>query len=102
LKRGLKPEEFVNTIDNVSALSDSLSVPVDKMPTYISQGRIEVEKINQEIKSVERRKIEALGDLDMTIEDLDEYVRNRPLADKLRETQRKLEEATSGHSFFFK
>jgi hypothetical protein len=56
LKRGLKPEEFVNTIDNVSTLSNSLSVPVDKMPTYISQGRIEVEKINQEIKSAERRK----------------------------------------------
>jgi hypothetical protein len=100
LKRGLKPEEFVNTIDDVSALSDSLSVPVDKMPTYINQGRIEVEKINQEIKSAERRKIEALEDLDMTIEDLDEYVRNRPLADKLIETQRKLEVATRQRNYY--
>jgi hypothetical protein len=36
----------------------------------------------------------------MTIEDLDEYVRNRPLADKLIETQRKLEEATRRRDYY--
>jgi hypothetical protein len=100
LKHGLKPEEFVNTIDNVSALSNSLSVPLDKIPSYITQERREVEKINEEIKSVERRKIEALADLDTTIEDLDEYVRSRPLADKLKETQRRLEEATRQRDYY--
>ena len=33
-KRGLSAEEFVNTINKVSALSESIGMPLDQLPNY--------------------------------------------------------------------
>jgi hypothetical protein len=36
-KRGLKSEDFINSINTVCALSAGLKVPVEELPEYISQ-----------------------------------------------------------------
>src|SRR5918996_1690824 len=48
-KRGLKAEEFVNTINKIVALSQNLGMPVEQLPHYIIQEKLEMEKVKQKI-----------------------------------------------------
>jgi wobble nucleotide-excising tRNase len=48
-KRDLKPEEFVNTINKVSVLSDNLEISVDELPEYVNQEQERLKDIRQEI-----------------------------------------------------
>src|ERR687889_1015857 len=43
-KRGLKAEEFVNTINKIVSLSQNLGMPVGQLPHYIIQEKLEMEK----------------------------------------------------------
>jgi hypothetical protein len=44
-KQGLKPNEFINTVNNVSSLSSFLAIPVHGLPQYITQGQKRLGKI---------------------------------------------------------
>ncbi|HEY6885069.1 MAG TPA: hypothetical protein VI278_13630 [Nitrososphaeraceae archaeon] len=92
-KQDLKPKEFINTIDNISFLSSTLAIPVHRLPQYITQGHKRLEEIKQEIDLLEKRKMETLEDYDVTMDTLYDYEKNYHVFYKLKETQRKLEEA---------
>jgi DNA-binding transcriptional MerR regulator len=88
---GLKPEEFVNTINKISALSNNLGIPVDEIPEYMAQEHERLNKIRQEIINLQRAKMQALQDHNVTINTLQEYERNKPIADNLAATKKELE-----------
>jgi wobble nucleotide-excising tRNase len=56
-KRDLKPEEFVNTINKVSVLSDNLEISVDELPEYVNQEQERLKEIRQEIIDLQRAKV---------------------------------------------
>ena len=89
-KHGLKPKEFIDTIDNISFLSSSLAIPVHKLAENITQQQNKLDKIKQEIKLLEQRKADALEDCNVTRDTLNEYKQNSPVFDKLIETKREL------------
>jgi hypothetical protein len=74
-RRCLKPEEFVNTINKISLLSDNLGIPVDEIPEYTSQEQERLNKIRQEIAYLQRAKMQVLQDHNVTINTLREYER---------------------------
>src|SRR5215210_3613885 len=43
-KRGLTGEEYFNNVDKVCALSDNLEMPLDELPSYITQQELDLEK----------------------------------------------------------
>ena len=92
-KQGLKPKEFISTINNVSSLSSILAIPVHRLPQYIIQGQKRLEEIKQETNHLEKRKMEAVEDYDITMDTLYDYEKNYPVYYNLKETQRKLEQA---------
>jgi hypothetical protein len=90
-RRGVKPEEFVNTINKISLLSDNLGIPIDEISQYISQEQERLKEIRQEITYLESTKIKMLQDHNVTTNTLREYERNKPVADNLTATKKELE-----------
>jgi hypothetical protein len=87
----LKPEEFINTINKVSVLSDNLGIPIDEIPEYIRQEEERLKEIRQEITDLQIAKMQLLQHHNITINTLREYERNKPLADNLTATKKELE-----------
>jgi hypothetical protein len=90
-RRGVKPEEFVNTINKISLLSDNLGIPVGEMPEYMIQEQERLKEVREEIINLERTKIQVLQDHNVTTNTLREYERNKPVADNLTATKMELE-----------
>jgi transcriptional regulator with XRE-family HTH domain len=92
-KRGLTAEEFVNTINRVSASSENLGMPVDQLPNYITQQELELEKSRGETEEAKLKERQVLQHYNVTMNDLEEYRRNKPLIDYVKKLEKKLEEA---------
>ena len=88
----MKPEEFINTINKVCIISDNLGIPVDEMPEYMTQEEERLKEIRQDITDLQMAKIKVLQDHNVTINTLQEYERNKPVADNLTATKMELEE----------
>ena len=92
-KRGLKAEEFVNTINKIVALSQNLGMPVEQLPHYIIQEKLEMEKVKRETEDVIVKQLQVLQHYNVTMEDLEEYKRNMPLIDYIEQQKNQLEKA---------
>jgi transcriptional regulator with XRE-family HTH domain len=91
-KHGMKAEEFINIINNVSVLSEKQGMPLDQLPNYLIQKELEVEKMNGEIKDAEIKLLQVLQHYNVTMDDLEEYKRNIPLIDYIKQLKTQLEE----------
>ena len=91
-RHGLKAEEFVNLIHNVSVLSDNLGIPIDKLSEYINQQNEKVKEVKEELVDAEMREMDAKIDCHLTMDKLCECETNRPTTDIMKTTQRQLEE----------
>ena len=87
-KRGMKAEEFINIINKVSVLSEKQGMPLDQLPNYLIQKELEVEKMNGEIKDAEIKLLQVLQHYNVTMDDLEEYKRNIPLIDYIKQTKK--------------
>ena len=87
----MKPEGFINTINKVSVLSDNLGIPIDEIAEYIRQEEERLKEIRQEITDLQMAQMQLLQDHNVTINTLQEYERNKPLADNLVATKKELE-----------
>jgi chromosome segregation ATPase len=91
-KRGLTGEEYFNNVDKVCALSDNLEMSLDEMPSYIVQQELELEQVEREIEDVKLKKHQVLQHHDVTIDELQEFIRDKPLIDHIKKLEKKLEE----------
>jgi chromosome segregation ATPase len=99
-KRGMKSEEFINSINTVCALSAGLKVPVDELPEYINQQNKKADEINEEIERLKMTEMEAFWSHAVSKEKLEEYERKRPELEKLEATQKKLAETKNKNDHF--
>jgi hypothetical protein len=99
-KRGLKSEDFINSINTVCALSAGLKVPVEELPEYISQQNKKADEINEGIERLKTTEMEAFWDHAVSKEKLEEYERKRPELEKLEATQKELAETKNKNDHF--
>src|SRR5215218_10981818 len=57
-KCGLTAEEFINTVDKVSALSENLGMPVDQLSRYIIQEQLELKKLRGETEDAKLKQVQ--------------------------------------------
>ena len=98
-KRGLTAEEFVNTINKVSASSENLGMPVDQLPNYITQQELELVKLREETEDVKLKQLQVLRSYNVNMNDLEEYKRDKPLIDHNKKLEKKLEEAAEENNY---
>ena len=98
-KRGLTAEEFVNTVNKVSALSENIGMPVDQLPNYITQQELELVKLREETEDVKLKQLQVLRSYNVTMDDLEEYKRDKPLIDHIKKLEKKLEESAEENNY---
>ena len=91
-KRGLSAEEFANIINKVVALSQILGIPVDQLPHYIRQGKLEMQKVKRKIEDAKVKELQVLQHYNVTMDDLEEYRRNKPLVDRIRQLEQEIDD----------
>jgi hypothetical protein len=87
-KRGLTPDMFMDLVANISSLSDKLGIPAEEMPERINKSK----ELPDNIDLIRKQK-EVMANYDVTMADLEEYRRNRPLLETLKSKNMELEKA---------
>src|ERR671921_623269 len=81
----LSEEEFVNVINKAVALSKNLGIPVDQLANYILEQQLEFEELKGETEDAETKQLQVLRHYNINMDDLEEYRRNKPLVDRIRQ-----------------
>jgi hypothetical protein len=68
-------------------------MPVEQLPHYIIQEKLEMEKVKRETEDVIVKQLQVLQHYNVTMEDLEEYKRNMPLIDYIEQQKNQLEKA---------
>jgi chromosome segregation ATPase len=92
-KRGLTGEKYFNNVDKVCALSDNLKMPLDQLPNYITQQELELEQVKGETEDAKTKQRQVLQHYNVTMDELQEFIRNKPLIDHIKKLEKKLDEA---------
>jgi L-fucose isomerase-like protein len=74
-KHGLAAEEFINIINNVSALSKNLGMPVQQLHRYILQKKLELEKVESKTEDAKLKLLQVLQHYNVTMNDLEKYIK---------------------------
>ena len=72
-RRGISPEQLVENIQKVSALSENLGISLDELPQMITAENEKLETLKREVKGIQvekRKKLRASG---ITMRSLEEY-----------------------------
>jgi hypothetical protein len=89
-KRGLTPDTLTAIVADISSLSDKLGVPVEELPERINKSKELLENID-----LIRKQKEVMANYDITMADLEEFRRNRPLMETLKSKNIELEKAST-------
>ena len=80
---------FLNIVNNVCALLDNLGMPLDRLPNHIMQQQLELEQVRGEIENAKLKEHQVLQHYNVTMNDLEEYRRNKPLVETIKSQQNK-------------
>jgi uncharacterized protein related to proFAR isomerase len=70
---GIAVEQFVDTIQEISALLDSLEIPVNELPQFIAKEKEELETLKQVVRDTKSKTRKLLQSVDVTLDILVEY-----------------------------
>jgi hypothetical protein len=92
-RQNLSVKEFVEVIYGLSSESLKLGVPIDKLSMHIEQLKDDLAKLMREIEQTKLKKEAALRDHDhdVTLEQIENYRRNKPLFQKIQQIEQDLE-----------
>jgi transcriptional regulator with XRE-family HTH domain len=99
-KRGLTAEEFVDIIDNTIALSEKLGIPVDHLPHHITQQKLELEKVERKTEDAEIKLLQVLDHYNVTMNDLEEYKKNRPSINRIKQLEGQIEKTKRERDYY--
>jgi hypothetical protein len=91
-KRGLTADEYFDIVDKVCALSENLEMPVDDLPSYIIRQQLELQKVEKETEDAKTKQRQVLQHYNVTMDELQEFRRDKPLIDHIKKLEKKLEE----------
>jgi hypothetical protein len=70
---GIAVEQFVDTIQEISALLDSLEIPVNELPQFIAKEKEELETLKQVVRDTKSKTRKLLQSVDVPLDILVEY-----------------------------
>jgi predicted XRE-type DNA-binding protein len=92
-KRHLTADEYFNHVDQVCALSENLEMPVDQLPNHIIRQQLELEKVEKETEDAKLKQHQVLQHYNVTMDELQEFIRDKPSIDHIKKLEKKLEKA---------
>jgi chromosome segregation ATPase len=97
-KRGLTADEYFNNVDKVCALSENLEMPLDDLPNYIIKEQLELQKVEKQTEDAKLKLSQVLRHYNVTMDILEEYKRDKPLIDRIKQLEKKLEEVVEDNN----
>ncbi|MFZ0698142.1 MAG: hypothetical protein WAM88_13485 [Nitrososphaeraceae archaeon] len=76
-RRGIAVEQFVDTIQEISALLHSLEIPVNELPQFIAKEKEQIEILKQVSRDTKSKTRKFLQSVDVTLDILVEYERDK-------------------------
>jgi flagellar biosynthesis chaperone FliJ len=99
-KHSLAAEEFINIINNVSALSKNLGMPVQQLHRYILQKKLELEKVESKTEDAEIKLLQVLQHYNVTMNDLEKCIKNKSLIDRVKQLENQIEKIKRERDYY--
>jgi L-fucose isomerase-like protein len=99
-KHSLAAEEFINIINKVSDLSTNLGMPVEQLPHYIVQKKLELEKVESKTEDAEIKLLQVLQHYNVTMNNLEKYIKNKSLIDPVKQLENQIEKIKRERDYY--
>jgi L-fucose isomerase-like protein len=99
-KHSLAAEEFINIINKVSDLSPNLGMPVEQLPHYIVQKKLELEKVESKTQDAEIKLLQVLQHYNVTMNNLEKYIKNKSLIDPVKQLENQIEKIKRERDYY--
>jgi hypothetical protein len=98
-KSGLKEHEFIDRVNYICSLLDNLEMRLEQLPSYISKKNEQLNRKRKEIEDIELKEKLVIEKYGATMEQLEQYMQDKPLVDKNHALETKLKKITKQRDF---
>lgn len=93
-RRKIEPQQFFNFIDEICTYSNNAGRKLSDLPLLIEQQQTQLQQLNNQINEAEIKTSQALQYYDATLQELENYRKDKPLRDKIFQLKRGLLKVT--------
>jgi hypothetical protein len=86
-RHGIEQKEFFEIVEKVASYSNEMGMPLKELPDHIAQQKRFLEELYSKIKDAQNNLSSTLRDNDVTLKDLEDYNKDKPIMDTLVEVQ---------------
>jgi transcriptional regulator with XRE-family HTH domain len=83
-KKKIRVEHFVNLVQEVAETLLKYNCSIDVLPELIAEKQTELFELEQTIGSLESSKLELLRENELTVKDINDYSRDKPLVETIK------------------
>jgi transcriptional regulator with XRE-family HTH domain len=83
-KKKIRVEHFVNLVQEVAETLLKYDCSIDVLPELIAEKQTELFELEQTIGSLESSKLELLRENELTVKDINDYSRDKPLVETIK------------------
>jgi hypothetical protein len=98
-KSGLKEHKFIDLVNYVGSLLDNLGMRLEEIPSYISKKNEELSRKRKQVEDIELKEKLVVQKYGATMEQLEQYMQDKPLLDKCHVLQTELQRRTRQTDF---
>jgi hypothetical protein len=89
-RRGIAGEQFVDTIQNVSSLSENLVIPIEQLPQHVAREKEELESHKKALKETKLKIRKFLRVSRVTLDELEDYKRDKAKLQNYEQLEKQL------------
>lgn len=93
-RRKIEPQQFFNNIDEICAYSNNAGRKLSDLPLLIKQQQNHLQQLNNQVKEVGIKTSHAFQYYDATLQELENYRKDKPLRDRIFQLKRELDAVT--------
>ena len=83
-KKKIKIEHFINLVQEVAETLLKYDCSINALPELIAEKQTELFELEQTISSLESSKLELLKENELTVKDINDYSRDKPLVETIK------------------
>ena len=95
-KKKIKIEHFINLVQEVAETLLKYDCSINALPELIAEKQTELFELEQTISSLESSKLELLKENELTVKDINDYSRDKPLVETIKGLREEIRDLKGG------
>jgi hypothetical protein len=95
-KKKIKVEHFVNLVQEVAETLLKYDCSINALPELIAEKQTELFELEQTISSLESSKLELLRENELTVKEINDYRRDKPLVETIKRLREEISDLKAG------